>query len=64
MEKRINTVAKLGFKRCVVPKSAEKCLGVVELGETRLIGCSNLKDVINDVFMARDGARSVQSFVG
>ena len=54
MEKRINTVAKLGFKRCVVPKSAVNCLGVVGLGEMKLIGCTNLKDVINNVFMVRD----------
>ncbi|KAL0554156.1 hypothetical protein IC582_008072 [Cucumis melo] len=54
MEKRINTVAKLGFKRCVVPKSAENCLGVVGLGKMKLIGCTNLKDVINNVFMVRD----------
>lgn len=64
MEKRINTVAKLGFKRCVVPESAENCLGVVELGELKLIGCRNLKDVINNVFMARDEIRSLHSTVG
>ena len=27
MEKRVNTVAKLGYKMCIVPKSAEKSLG-------------------------------------
>ncbi|KAI4330658.1 hypothetical protein MLD38_028925 [Melastoma candidum] len=27
MEKRVNTVAKLGYKKCVVPKTAEKALG-------------------------------------
>ncbi|GLU14414.1 hypothetical protein SLE2022_309860 [Rubroshorea leprosula] len=50
MEKRIGTVAKLGYKKCIVPKSAVKSLATLELEEMELIGCADLKDVINSVF--------------
>ncbi|XP_042486968.1 DNA repair protein RadA isoform X2 [Macadamia integrifolia] len=50
MEKRVNAVAKLGYKKCVVPKSTEKLLASLELKEMMVLGCSNLKEVINAVF--------------
>uniref|UniRef100_A0A5B6YQ16 RecA family profile 1 domain-containing protein n=1 Tax=Davidia involucrata TaxID=16924 RepID=A0A5B6YQ16_DAVIN len=50
MEKRVNTVAKLGYKKCVVPKSAEKSLSALGLEEMKILGCRNLKEVINTVF--------------
>ncbi|GLT60408.1 hypothetical protein SLA2020_331750 [Shorea laevis] len=50
MEKRIGTVAKLGYKKCIIPKSAVKSLATLELEEMELIGCADLKDVINSVF--------------
>lgn len=50
MEKRVSTVAKLGFTKCVVPKSVEKSLKVLDLKDVEIIGCKNLKDLINAVF--------------
>ncbi|KAF3956888.1 hypothetical protein CMV_018040 [Castanea mollissima] len=50
MEKRVNTVAKLGYKMCIVPKSAEKSLGSHGFEGMEIIGCRNLKEVINTVF--------------
>lgn len=50
MDKRVNTVAKLGYKKCVVPKSAVKSLVKLELGDIEIVGCSNLKEMINVVF--------------
>ncbi|KAJ4952768.1 hypothetical protein NE237_029600 [Protea cynaroides] len=50
MEKRVHAVAKLGYKRCVVPKSTEKLLAALELEGLMILGCSNLKEVINTVF--------------
>ncbi|KAM5579216.1 DNA repair protein RadA [Rosa sericea] len=51
MDKRINTVAKLGYKTCIVPKSAEKSLrGTPGFKDMKIIGCKNLKEVINNVF--------------
>ncbi|KAL0010272.1 hypothetical protein SO802_005380 [Lithocarpus litseifolius] len=52
MEKRLNTVAKLGYKMCIVPKSAEKSLGSHGFEGMEIIGCRNLKEVINTVFRA------------
>nr|XP_023912105.1 uncharacterized protein LOC112023714 isoform X1 [Quercus suber] len=52
MEKRVNTVAKLGYKMCIVPKSAEKSLGSQGFEGMEIIGCRNLKEVINTVFRA------------
>ncbi|KAI3761604.1 hypothetical protein L1987_52024 [Smallanthus sonchifolius] len=51
MEKRVSTVAKLGYKKCVVPESAEKLLRRLDLGEMEVLGCTNLKEVINSVFI-------------
>ncbi|KAE8680753.1 hypothetical protein F3Y22_tig00111366pilonHSYRG00032 [Hibiscus syriacus] len=50
MDKRVSTVAKLGYKKCIVPKSAEKSLANLDLGEMEMIGCNDLKGVINTVF--------------
>ncbi|GKD57540.1 ATP-dependent peptidase [Tanacetum coccineum] len=50
MEKRVSTVAKLGYKTCVVPKSAEKVLQGLDFGDLEVLGCNNLKEVINNVF--------------
>ncbi|KAK8618813.1 hypothetical protein V6N13_132792 [Hibiscus sabdariffa] len=50
MDKRVSTVAKLGYKKCIVPESAEKSLAALDLGEMEMIGCNDLKGVINTVF--------------
>ncbi|CAK9165326.1 unnamed protein product [Ilex paraguariensis] len=50
MEKRVNTVAKLGYKKCIVPKSAEKSMLALGLEEIMILGCKNLKEVIHTVF--------------
>ncbi|CAN8306585.1 unnamed protein product [Cochlearia groenlandica] len=50
MEKRVSTLAKLGFTKCVVPKSAENTLKALNLKEIEIIGCKNLKELINAVF--------------
>ncbi|KAK9229030.1 hypothetical protein WN944_021987 [Citrus x changshan-huyou] len=50
MEKRVSTVAKLGYRKCIVPKSAEKSLATLGFEQMEFIGCKNLKEVINVVF--------------
>ncbi|XP_068477548.1 uncharacterized protein [Phaseolus vulgaris] len=50
MDKRVYTVAKLGFRMCIVPKVAEKALGSEGLEKMKVVGCRNLKEVINTVF--------------
>ncbi|MCL7021962.1 hypothetical protein MKW94_000564 [Papaver nudicaule] len=51
MEKRVNAVSKLGYRRCIVPKSAEKSLASLDLGgELKILGCENFKEVISAVF--------------
>ncbi|GFZ04216.1 DNA repair protein RadA-like protein [Actinidia rufa] len=50
MEKRVNTVTKLGYKKCIVPKSSEKSLAALGVEGTTIVGCRNLKDMINTVF--------------
>lgn len=52
MEKRVSTLAQLGYRACIVPKSAENVLEVLDLGDMTIIGCLNLKEVINAVFVA------------
>ncbi|KAF8388892.1 hypothetical protein HHK36_025573 [Tetracentron sinense] len=52
MEKRVNAVAKLGYKKCIVPKSAEKPLAALNVGKMMVLGCKNLIEVINTVFRA------------
>ncbi|KAJ7951688.1 DNA repair protein RadA [Quillaja saponaria] len=53
MEKRVNTVAKLGYKMCIVPKAAEESFGPQGFADMKLVGCKNLKEVINTVFIAQ-----------
>lgn len=50
MEKRVHTVVKLGYRMCIVPKAAEKVLGSEGLENIKVVGCRNLKDVINTIF--------------
>lgn len=50
MEKRVYTVAKLGYRMCIVPKAAEKVLGTEGLEKMKVVGCRNLKEVINTIF--------------
>ncbi|XP_055828734.1 uncharacterized protein LOC129896790 isoform X2 [Solanum dulcamara] len=50
MDKRVNTVAKLGYKKCIMPKSAEASLSALDLGDTEIVACRNLKEMINVVF--------------
>ncbi|XP_028060402.1 uncharacterized protein LOC114264010 isoform X2 [Camellia sinensis] len=52
MEKRLNTVVKLGYKKCIVPKSTEKPLAAIGTEGTAILGCRNLKEMINTVFTA------------
>ncbi|TMW90576.1 hypothetical protein EJD97_015524 [Solanum chilense] len=53
MDKRINTVVKLGYKKCIIPKSAETLLSALDLGDTEIVACRNLKEMINIVFRKR-----------
>lgn len=50
IEKRVNTLVKLGYRMCVVPKQAEKLLETEGLGKMKVLGCEVLKEVINAVF--------------
>ncbi|CAA0821114.1 Unknown protein [Striga hermonthica] len=50
MEKRVNTLAKLGYKKCIVPKYAENLFSGVNLQGMEILGCVNLKQMINTVF--------------
>ncbi|KAJ3709025.1 hypothetical protein LUZ61_012730 [Rhynchospora tenuis] len=49
MDKRVMAVAQLGYKRCVVPKSAEKLMAALDT-DMIILGCKNLKDMIYSVF--------------
>lgn len=49
MDKRVMAVAKLGYKRCVIPKTAEKSLKYLNMDIT-VVGCRTLKDMINTIF--------------
>ncbi|WVZ82478.1 hypothetical protein U9M48_029735 [Paspalum notatum var. saurae] len=49
MDKRVMAIAKLGYKKCVVPKASEKLLKPLNLN-MEILPCSNLKQVINTVF--------------
>lgn len=53
MEKRVSTLAKLGYKKCVVPESAEKFLSTLDLEGIQILACRNLKEMINTVFSRR-----------
>ncbi|XP_062233603.1 uncharacterized protein LOC133930853 isoform X2 [Phragmites australis] len=49
MDKRVIAIAKLGYKKCVVPKTSEKLLKPLNL-DIEILSCSNLKQVINTIF--------------
>ncbi|XP_058180856.1 uncharacterized protein LOC131299238 [Rhododendron vialii] len=50
MEKRLNTVAKLGYKKCIVAESAQKSLAGLAYEGMTIVRCRNLKEMINTVF--------------
>ncbi|OEL29143.1 DNA repair protein RadA [Dichanthelium oligosanthes] len=49
MDKRVMAIAKLGYKKCVVPKTSEKLLKPLNL-DIKILPCSNLKQFINAIF--------------
>ncbi|XP_047075048.1 DNA repair protein RadA-like [Lolium rigidum] len=49
MDKRVMAIAKLGYRKCVVPKTSEKLLKPLDLG-IEILPCRNLKEFINTVF--------------
>ncbi|KQK20497.1 uncharacterized protein LOC100824150 isoform X1 [Brachypodium distachyon] len=49
MDKRVIAIAKLGYRKCVVPKTSEKLLKPLNL-DIEILPCNNLKEVINIVF--------------
>jgi hypothetical protein len=49
MDKRVIAIAKLGYRKCIVPKTSEKLLKPLNL-DIKILPCSNLKEVINTVF--------------
>ena len=53
MEKRASTLAKLGYKKCVVPELAEKFLSTLDLEGMQILACRDLKEMINTVFSKR-----------
>ncbi|KAL3824412.1 hypothetical protein ACJIZ3_020441 [Penstemon smallii] len=50
LEKRVNTLSKLGYKKCIIPKSAEKSFEDLRPQGMEILGCKNLKEMINTVF--------------
>lgn len=50
MDKRVLTVSKLGYNKCIIPRTAMKSLIGVDLENLQIVGCKNLKEVINCVF--------------
>ncbi|KAF8697577.1 hypothetical protein HU200_035763 [Digitaria exilis] len=53
MDKRVMAIAKLGYKKCVVPKTSEKLLKPLNL-DIEIVACSNLKQFINAIFRPQD----------
>uniref|UniRef100_A0A0D9WM01 RecA family profile 1 domain-containing protein n=1 Tax=Leersia perrieri TaxID=77586 RepID=A0A0D9WM01_9ORYZ len=49
MDKRVLAIAKLGYKKCVVPKTSYKLLKPLNL-DLEILPCNNLKEVINTIF--------------
>lgn len=49
MDKRVIAISKLGYKKCVVPKTSEKLLRPLDI-DIEILPCSNLKQLINTVF--------------
>ncbi|GAB2228047.1 hypothetical protein Droror1_Dr00009876 [Drosera rotundifolia] len=50
IEKRVSTVAKLGYKLCIVPKSVEQSLTALGFRDLKIVGCTDLKEMIDCVF--------------
>nr|KYP54278.1 DNA repair protein radA isogeny [Cajanus cajan] len=50
IDKRVNTLSKLGYRMCVVPKQAEKLLGNEVPEKLKVVYCNDLKEVIDAVF--------------
>lgn len=53
MEKRMYKLARPGYKKCIVPKTAEKALQSLSSSDMRkmkVVGCSNLEQIM-DVFL-------------
>ncbi|GLJ29548.1 hypothetical protein SUGI_0582810 [Cryptomeria japonica] len=50
MNIRVNELAKLGFKKCIIPKSSAKSITGFEWEEMSIISCSNVKEMIGIVF--------------
>jgi DNA repair protein RadA/Sms len=49
MDKRVMAIAKLGYRKCVIPKTSEKLLKPLNL-DIEILPCNNLKEFINTVF--------------
>ena len=49
MDKRVTAVAKLGYRKCVVPASLMKSVASLQL-DMAIVPCRNLTEVINRVF--------------
>ncbi|RVX17034.1 Mitochondrial-processing peptidase subunit alpha [Vitis vinifera] len=66
MEKRVNTVAKLGYKKCIVPKAAEKSLPTLEDMNIEIVGCRNMKEgfAATDSTMYRTAASRLRALKG
>ncbi|CAJ1955340.1 unnamed protein product [Sphenostylis stenocarpa] len=45
IDKRVNTLEKLGYKMCVVPKQAEKLIEMDRLEKMKVVGCKDLKEM-------------------
>ncbi|KAI4355571.1 hypothetical protein L6164_004330 [Bauhinia variegata] len=48
MEKRVHTVAKLGYRMCIVPAAAKKILGNEGFEKMEIIGCRNIKELVRE----------------
>ncbi|KAH7439930.1 hypothetical protein KP509_04G082500 [Ceratopteris richardii] len=46
LEKRVSEASKLGFKRCVIPKAADKAVRVTNIASVELIHCVAIQEVI------------------
>jgi DNA repair protein RadA/Sms len=51
MDKRVMAIAKLGYKKVVVPVTAARLLIALK-ADIEIFGCRNLKEVISAIFSA------------
>ncbi|KAI5071295.1 hypothetical protein GOP47_0013546 [Adiantum capillus-veneris] len=49
LDKRISEVSKLGFKRCIIPKAAEKAVRVSLVESVKLVHCATIQEVIQKI---------------